>query len=289
MILILHKKITVMQCNRETKYCIFRSIKMKSKYINKIIIIYIQTNHLNNSCIAVGTRTGFKIFASNQFQLFYESKCGPINIVEMLYTTNLVFLVGLNDHGEFSPKKVTIWSTSTNSVLCSSWQFLSNINIMKINKKRMIICERNFMHVYSTNDMRILHTFDCGNIYLGKLVLSPNTSKNNIVCFSSNKDEGLVRIFDLMMLNYKANIPAHKSPILKLSISNTGDYLATCSCKGTTINVFGLPRGERLATYKRGINSAYIFWLGFSMSEDKIITTSDTGTINIFEFNKANR
>lgn len=204
----------------------------------------------------------------------------------MLYTTNLVFLVGLNDFGEFSPKKVTIWSTSTNSVLCSSWQFLSKINIVKINKKRMIICERNFMHVYSSKDMKILHTFDCGNIFLGKLVLSPNTDKNNIVCFSSNKDEGIVRVFDLMLLNYKSNIMAHKSPILRLAISYSGEYLATSSCKGTTINVFGLPRGERLATYKRGINSAYIFWLGFSMNNDKIITTSDTGTINIFDFIK---
>ena len=124
----------------------------------------------------------------------------------MLYTTNLVFLVGLNDQGEFSPKKVTIWSTSTNSILCSSWQFLSKINIVKINKKRMIICERTFMHVYSSKDMKILHTFDCGNIYLGKLCLSPNTDKNNIVCFSSNKDEGIVRVFDLMLLNYKSII-----------------------------------------------------------------------------------
>jgi WD40 repeat protein len=237
------------------------------------------------SCISIGTKVGFKIFATDQFQLFYESKCGPINIVEMLYTYNLVFLVGLNDFGEFSPKKVTIWSTTTNSVLCSSWQFLSKINIVKINKKSMVICERNFMHVYSAKNMKIQHTFDCGQVLIGKLVLSSNPD-NNIVCFSSNKDQGVVRVYDLNFLNYKTNIVAHKSPVLKMAISYNGDILLTCSCKGTSINVFSLPKGEQIASYKRGINSAYIFWLGFSLTQEKIIVTSDTGTINIFDLGK---
>lgn len=204
----------------------------------------------------------------------------------MLYTTNLILLVGLNETGEFSPKKVTIWSTSTNSVLCSSWQFLSKINIVKINKKRMIICERNFMHVYSSKDMKILHTFDCGNIFLGKLVLTPNTDKHNIVCFSSNKDGGIIKVFDLMHLNYRANIKAHNSPVLKLNINFNGDLLVTCSCKGTSINVFSLPKGELVTSYKRGINSSYIFWLGFSLTQEKIIVTSDSGTINIFDLGR---
>lgn len=204
----------------------------------------------------------------------------------MLHTYNLIFLVGLNDFGEFSPKKVTIWSTTTNSVLCSSWQFLSKINIVKINKKSMIICERNFMHVYSAKNMKIQHTFDCGSVFNGKLVLSSNP-ENNIVCFSSNKDTGgLVRVFDLNFLNYKTNIPAHKSPILRMAINNAGTMLSTCSCKGTTISVFSLPKGEKIIDYKRGINSAYIFWLGFSLSQEKIILTSDTGTINIFDIGR---
>lgn len=203
----------------------------------------------------------------------------------MLYTTNLIFLVGLTEFGEFSPNRVTIWSTSTNSILCSSWQFNNKINIIKINKKRMIICDKVFMNVYSTMDMKILHTFDVGLIYLGKLALSSNTEKN-IVCFSSNKDEGTVRVFDLLLLTYKSTFQAHKSPLLKLNISSSGDYLCTCSCKGTTINVFTLPKGEIIATFKRGINSAYIFYMSFNLSENKLIISTDTGVINLFTISK---
>jgi WD40 repeat protein len=203
--------------------------------------------------------------------------------VEMLYTTNLILLVGLAEFGDFSPRKVTIWSTSQNIVLCSSWPFLSKINIAKINKKRMIIGERNFLHIYTTGDMKIMNTIDVGTVTLGKLVLSANSDKNNFVCFSSSNDEGMVKVYDLLYLSFKTSIKAHKSPILKMTLNYKGDMLATCSCKGTIIRVFSLPKGEKIVTYKRGISSAYIFCLNFSFENDKLITTSDTGTMHVFD------
>jgi WD40 repeat protein len=201
----------------------------------------------------------------------------------MLYTTNLILLVGLADFGDFSPRKVTIWSTSQNIVLCSSWPFLSKINIAKINKKRMIIGERNFLHIYTTGDMKIMNTIDVGTVTLGKLVLSANSEKNNFVCFSSSSDEGMVKVYDLLYLSFKTSIKAHKSPILKMALNFKGDMLATCSCKGTIIRVFSLPKGEKIITFKRGISSAYIFCLNFSFENDKLITTSDTGTMHVFD------
>jgi WD40 repeat protein len=201
----------------------------------------------------------------------------------MLYTTNLVLLVGLADFNDFSPKKVTIWSTSQNIVLCSSSPFISKINMAKINKARMIIGERNFLHIYATGNMKILHTIDVGTITLGKLVLSPNSDKNNYVCYSSSSDEGIVKVYDLLYLSLKTSVKAHKSPILKIAINYKGDLLATCSCKGTIIRVFNLPKGEKVVTYKRGMLSAYIFCLNFSFDNEKLISTSDAGTLHIFD------
>lgn len=201
----------------------------------------------------------------------------------MLYATNLILLVGVTDFGDFSPRKITIWSTTQNMVLCSSFPFISKINIAKINKKRMIIGERNFLHIYTTGEMTVISTIDVGTVTLGKLVLSPNSEKNNYVCYSSSSDEGMVKIFDLLYLSSKTSIKAHKSPILKMCINYKGDMLATCSCKGTIIRVFSLPKGDKIITYKRGISSAYIFCLNFNFENDKLITTSDTGTMHVFE------
>ena len=200
----------------------------------------------------------------------------------MMYTSNLVVLVGKEEHGDFSPKKVTIWSTSHNVVLCSSFAFSAEINIAKINKLRMIVGERNFLHIYSTGDMKILHTIDVGPVTLGRLVLSPNSDKNNWVCFSSKNDEGVVNVYDTLYPSFKCHIKAHKSPILKMCLNSLGDRLATCSCKGTIIRVFSLPKGEKILTYKRGISAAFIFSLNFSANNEKLISTS-SGSLHIFD------
>ena len=232
----------------------------------------------------MATYGGFKIFSIDPFQLLYESSCGPINIIEMLYKTNLVLLVGLTDFGDFSPKKVTIWTTSKNLVLCSSFPFTSKITVAKINKVRMIIGERNFLHIYSTGDMKVLHTFEISDISLGKLILSGNSERNVWLCFSTSKDEGEVKVYDtLYPKSIKTKIKAHKSPILKMSLNNEGDRLATCSCKGTIIRIFSLPNGDKLCTFKRGISSAFIFCLNFSGNSEKLISSSDTGMIHIFD------
>jgi WD40 repeat protein len=134
----------------------------------------------------------------------------------MLYKTNIVLLVGLTDNGDFSPRKVTIWSTSKNLVLCSSNPFTSKITVAKINKVRMIIGERNFLHIYSTGEMTALHAFEISDISLGKLILSANSERNVWLCFSTSKDEGEVQVYDTIYpKSIKVRIKAHKSPIQK--------------------------------------------------------------------------
>ena len=250
-------------------------------------ILYFSINQEYN-CISIGTKAGFKIFSLDPFQLLYENLCGPINIVEMLNTTNLILLVGLTEMGDLSPKKVTIWSTSKNIVLCSSYPFSGKINIAKLNRERMVIGERNFLHIYSTVDMEILHTIDIGIVNLGKLVLSPNSEKNNWVCFSTSNDEGVVKVYDTLQLTMKVCIKAHKSPILKMCLNIEGDKLATCSCKGTIIRIFSLPKGEKILTFKRGISSAFIFCLNFSIDSEKLISSSDTGMLHVFDLKQEN-
>ena len=202
----------------------------------------------------------------------------------MLYKTNIVLLVGLTDNGDFSPRKVTIWSTSKNLVLCSSNPFTSKITVAKINKVRMIIGERNFLHIYSTGEMTALHAFEISDISLGKLILSANSERNVWLCFSTSKDEGEVQVYDTIYpKSIKVRIKAHKSPILRMCLNNEGDRLATCSCKGTIIRIFSLPKGDKICTFKRGISSAFIFCLNFSRNSEKLISTSDTGMLHIFD------
>ena len=202
----------------------------------------------------------------------------------MLYSTNLLLLVGLTEYNEFSPKKITIWNTSKNIPVCSSNEFKGNITTAKINKKRIVVSERNYLYIYSLEEMKILHTIYSGSINLGKIVLSPNI-ENNYLCYSSVQDEGIVKIYETIYPKNIKNIKAHKSPIMKITINNKGDKLATCSCKGTIIRIFNLPKGEKIFTFKRGINSAFIYCMNFNKESDKLIISYDLGNINIFNLN----
>ena len=202
----------------------------------------------------------------------------------MLHNSNIILLVGLTEFGKFSPKNIILWRTDRNIPFYYSSPFSSKIVAAKINRCRMIIAEKNFIHIFSTGQINKLHSYEVSNVCLGKIILSNNTDKNVWVCFSSSTDQGEVKIYDtLYPSTKKIQIKAHKSPILKLSLSNKGDRLATCSCKGTIIRIFSLPDGEKLCTFKRGINPALIFSLNFSKEGDKLIVSCDKGVINLFD------
>ena len=202
----------------------------------------------------------------------------------MLHNCNVILLVGLTEFGKFSPNRIVLWRTDTNIPYYYSSPFNSQIIAAKINKCRMIVAERNYIHIFSTGEINNLHTYECSNACLGKIVLSNNIDKNVWICFSSSIDQGEVKVYDaLYPTTKKIQIKAHKSPILKLSLSDKGDRLATCSCKGTIIRVFSLPDGQKLCTFKRGISPAFIFCLNFSKKGDKLIASCDKGIINVFD------
>ena len=262
-------------------------------------ILYISINQ-TQTFIAMGTKTGFKLFIISPPQLFYESKCGPIKIVEMLNSTNLVLLVGQNEIGDFSPRKGTIYQIKDNTVICSFWPFSNPITLAKLNKQRIILLENTTIHIFSTNDMKSLHSLDIGinnisnsiiynnNInFNNKICLSSSSDKNNFLIYSSNESEGIIKVYDLLYLTYKTTIQAHKGPIEQMNINSNGDLLVTSSITGTTIRVFSLPKGDKLYTFKRGIANAKIFSINFDIeTNSKIVLLSNTGTIHIFNLGK---
>ena len=202
----------------------------------------------------------------------------------MLHNSNIILLVGLYEFSKFSPNRIVLWRTDKNSPYYYSSPFVSPIIAAKINKCRMIVAERNYIHIFSTGEIKNMHSFNVSNLCLGEIVLSNNTDKNVRVCFSSSVDQGEVKVYDtLYPPTKKILIKAHKSPILKLSLSDKGDRLATCSCKGTIIRIFSLPDGEKLCSFKTGISPVFIFSLNFSKKGDKLITSCDKGVINIFD------
>ena len=203
----------------------------------------------------------------------------------MLHSTNLILLVGKNEIGDFSPRKATIYKTNDNNVICSFWPFASNITMAKLNKKRIILKESTFIHIYSTIDMTSLHKIDLGTVVSpNHICLSSSSEKNNFLVYSTSENEGIIKVYDLLYLTYKGTFQAHQTQIEQMNINAYGDMLVTCSIKGTIIRVFSLPKGDKLYTFKRGITNAMIYSLSFDMEKnDKIVLSGDTGTIHIID------
>ena len=202
----------------------------------------------------------------------------------MVHTTNLLLLVGQKDSGDFSPRKATFYRMDINKVFCSLWPFSKNITLAKINKERVIFLEGAMSHIYSTNEFENLHNIDLVNdIYPNLICLSPCIENNNYLLYSTNQNEGIIKVYDLQYLTYKTSFQAHMSAIEKMNINHKGNMVVTTSVKGNMIRVFSLPKGDKLYFIKRGYSSAIVYSMNFLISDamNKIVLSSETGTLHV--------
>jgi len=93
------------------------------------------------TCIAIGLENKFLVYDCGDFHLLYSYGSYYFNldvgvsIVEMVYSSNLIVVVGLIEDELFSPKKATIWATNTSTCLCKL-PFISKIEAIKLNRSR---------------------------------------------------------------------------------------------------------------------------------------------------------
>ena len=204
-----------------------------------------------------------------------------VAIIEMLYSTNLLAIVGADNNSVFSPKRLTIWnSNSSNSIWEISFPY--KVTAVKINKQRLITWIKDKIHIYDLNNTRILESIVVKNNQLGRLVLSPNYSENCYLVYTDSITNGIVKVYDTWNLRLASTFEAHQSPILKMGINYVGNKLVTVSWKGTIIRVFLLPKGDKLFSFKRGLANSMVYSLNFSRQGNYIILSSDTGTIHWF-------
>ena len=201
----------------------------------------------------------------------------------MAYTSNILALVGADKNGIFSPNRLTIWTTDGDSIVCER-EFFSKIESVKLNKTRLIVCVKDKIHIYNMINMKFLKAITA-NYSLARLALSP-CHENPYLVYSDSIDTGKTSIYDTHSLSLSNSVMAHKSPILKLTINYYGTHIATCSCKGTIIRIFSIPKGERLYSFRRGMNSAQVFFVCFNINSNYMLLSSNSGTIHIFKMSE---
>jgi len=85
-----------------------------------------------------------------------------------------------------------------------------------------------------------------------------------------------------------STIDAHEHSVTRMVIGSSGSqsFLATTSSKGTTIRLFGLPRGDFLWEFHRGSRSCQFYSLAWSGSADRLVAYGSSGTVHVFSWSK---
>ncbi|KAK2464078.1 hypothetical protein APHAL10511_003908 [Amanita phalloides] len=254
------------------------------------------------SCVSVGTRKGYAILNCDPFGRVVSNNDGARGIVEMLFCTSLLALVGAPDLPHSSPRKLQIVNTKRKSVICELL-FPSSILAVKMNRKTLVIVLETELYIYDISNMRLLHVIEptsnpdaicalspsADNSYLAYPSPIPSsstpltaTSSTSSSSFTTSQS-GDVHIFSTRSLTVVNVIQAHKAPISFLSINSTGTLLATASEKGTVIRVWGIPNAEKLHQFRRGTREARIYSMNFNQVSTLLAVSSAHDTVHIFK------
>ena len=154
--------------------------------MNKLIedqMLYVSFNQ-DSSCFAIGTHRGFKIYSSYPLKNAYERILdGGIGIVEMLYKSNIIALVGGGHSPKYNKNKVIIWDDYQNKII-SELKFTTSVLNVKLKRDKIFIVTENKIYIFTFNTLELLIDFETSNNPKGLIAVS-----------SSNKYPLILKLF----------------------------------------------------------------------------------------------
>ncbi|XP_022153339.1 autophagy-related protein 18b isoform X2 [Momordica charantia] len=266
------------------------------------------------SLFAIGTRDGFRIFDSNNGRLCYERALGAFNIVEMLFSSNLVAIVGAGEQPSLSPRRLCLFNTMSGNAL-RELNFLTSILAVRMNRKRYILIQRRGAHefienidrlnltsklklgiivlvvllqdktyIYDINSLTILDTIDTVPNSKGICAFSPSLD-GCFLALPASITKGSLLLYNVMELQLHCEIDAHITPLATMVLSSNGMYIATASEQGTMIRVHLVLEATKSYSFRRGSYPSTIFSLSFgpcSQVPEILVATSSSGSVHVF-------
>ncbi|KAJ1982824.1 autophagy protein [Dimargaris verticillata] len=277
-------------------------MNLGAKSTNEILFMNFNQDY---SCVSVGTCNGYKIYNCDPFGKCYSQEDHGVGIVEMLYCTSLIAVVGSGSHPSSSPRRLRLINTKRQSVICEL-TFPTTILAVKMNRNRLIVVLEEQIYLHDIQNMKLLHTIETSPNPTAVCSMSPGPGGCYIAYPSptgsaiggngamSLANDGLnssmpsaamtgdVMIFDALSCQVVNVIQAHKRPIACVTINPDSTLIATASDKGTVIRVFSLPDGRKLHQFRRGSYPARVYSISFNATSTLLCVSSDTETVHIF-------
>ncbi|KAL3110382.1 hypothetical protein niasHT_011820 [Heterodera trifolii] len=198
-------------------------------------------------------------------------------IVEKLYSSSLTCVVSMK-----STRKLQVFHSKNENEICSH-TYASSIIAVRMNRKRVVVCLEDTIHIHNIRDMKIMHMLKDTPPNPNGIVDLSIADSNCFLAFPCSSSTGHVHIFDAENLNTVCQITAHDGVLAAIRFNPEGNKMATASEKGTVIRVFSIPDGERLYEFTRGVTRyAQINSLAFSQDSRFLCLSSNTETVHLF-------
>ncbi len=243
---------------------------------NPVEILYVNFNQ-DNTCMAIGTENGFKIINISPFlDLYYKDMKGGIGIIEMLYKSNILALVGGGKNPKYNLNEFVLWDEEKDAEICKIKTSKKILNI-KLKEKKIFIVNIHQILVFDLDTLNLIETLETKNSK-GLITLCYNV---DIIAYPDTQHEGTLRI-----KNYDTNkehtLKAHKTPLNYIQLNQDGTMIGTSSLKGTLIRVYNIINNQLIREVRRGAESANVNCISFDISKKYLLVGSDRKTIHIF-------
>eukprot|EP00762_Andalucia_godoyi_P005774 ANDGO_06978.mRNA.1 Autophagy-related protein 18a len=236
----------------------------------------------DGGCFAVGTSEGFRIFNTDPFDEQFGRKfaSGGIGVVEMLYRTNILALVGGGAIPAFPPNQVIFWDDHAMAAV-GQLTFPEVVLSVKLRRDKIVVVTKSNVFIYNFDNFDLIAKHPTADNANGVVALS--TSPSHAVLATLARQVGYARVE-----NYSARksimFKAHESAIRFMALTPDGSLLATCSEKGTIIRIFDTSSdcAAPIAELRRGTQPADIYSIAFSHDGTMLAAYSDKGTLHLF-------
>lgn len=247
-------------------------------------IVYFINFNQDNSCFCIGTDEGYEIYNCEPFKKIKKKNIPPYGIayIAMLYRTNILALIKKNGLEDEKKEKNLILYDDQSDEITSQIEFNEKIREVFLRKSEIVVLLPKSIFIYDLVSMKLKKKIGLNNI---QKALCSITYINNFKIAYSGYKIGEVNLHHFTNNQLKDEIKvikAHKSKINKISLSNSGLLLATCSEKGTLVRIFNATDGDLLKELRRGSDETLINWIHFSFNDNLVLCQSKKGTIHIF-------
>lgn len=241
-------------------------------------LLYISFNQ-TFECFAVGLTNGFRIFNCLPFgESGRKEFHGGIGIVEMLFRSNILALVGDGRDTHFPTSQVVLWDDRRSQSLAEV-AFRQPVRAVRLHRHKLIVALEDEVYLYNLDDLQSPTKFPTFRNFHGILSVSANASMPFLVCPSDTRGHLRVQSVESQLHH---TIPANDSGIACAGLSPDGRLVGVASEKGTIIRVFLVETGVKVRELRRGTTSAEIHSIAFSADGAYMLTTSDRGTLHVW-------